>query len=117
MRKILIVEDDQFLVNAYRIKFERAGLEVKICMDGAEALSAVEAFKPNVILLDLVMPKMDGFILMEKLKNNPATKDIKIVIASNLGQEEDVARAVKLGADGYVIKSDVSIADILKIVE
>lgn len=117
MKKVLVVEDDQFLANAYRIKFEKANLDVKISMDGEEALEVIKTFKPDVILLDLVMPKMDGFAVLEKLKSDSATKDIKVVVASNLGQNEDVARAIKLGASGYVIKSDMSIADILKLVE
>ncbi len=117
MKKVLVVEDDQFLANAYRIKFEKADLEVKISMDGEEALEVIKTFKPDVILLDLVMPKMDGFTVLEKLKSDVVTKDIKVVVASNLGQNEDVARAIKLGASGYVIKSDMSIADILKLVE
>ena len=117
MKKVLVVEDDQFLANAYRIKFEKANLEVKISMDGEEALEVIKTFKPDVILLDLVMPKMDGFAVLEKLKSDEITKDIKVVVASNLGQNEDVARAIKLGASGYVIKSDMSIADILKLVE
>jgi CheY-like chemotaxis protein len=117
MKKVLVVEDDQFLANAYRIKFEKANLDVKISMDGEEALEVIKTFKPDVILLDLVMPKMDGFAVLEKLKSDISTKDIKVVVASNLGQSEDVARAIKLGASGYVIKSDMSIADILKLVE
>lgn len=117
MKKILIGEDDQFLANAYRIKFEKANLEVKICADGEEVLETVKTFVPDLILLDLMMPKMDGFTTLERLKSDESTKNIKVIVASNLGQSEDVERAKKLGAEGYVVKSNMSISDILKLVE
>ncbi len=65
MKKVIVVEDDQFLANAYRIKFEKDNLEVKISMDGEEALETIKTFRPDVILLDLVMPKLDGFAVFE----------------------------------------------------
>ena len=111
--KILIAEDDKFLANAYRVKFEKEEFTVLIAYDGEEAIEAVKSFKPDVILLDLVMPKMDGFATLEALKKDPATKDIKVIVASNLGQAEDVERARKLGALDYVVKSDTPIAEIV----
>ena len=117
MRKILVVEDDQFLANAYRIKFEKAKIEVKIAKDGEEAMAIVKLFMPDVILLDLVMPRMDGFTVLEKLKADEQTKHIKVIVTSNLGQVEDKERAHALGVDGYIVKSDISIGDIVKMVE
>ncbi len=117
MKKILIAEDDQFLANAYRIKFEKANLEVRVCSDGEEALEVIKTFAPDLILLDLMMPKVDGFAVLENIKSNENTKNIKVIVASNLGQNEDVEKAKNLGADGYVVKSDMSISDILKLVE
>ena len=113
MKKILVIEDDKYLINAYRVKLTAAGFEVKLAMDGEEAIEALKTFQPDIILLDLVMPKKDGFSVLEEIKRDSKTNKIPVIITSNLGQKEDVDRGMKLGAVDYIIKSDVSIADIL----
>jgi CheY-like chemotaxis protein len=110
VKKILIAEDDKFLANAYRLKLTKAGYEVVVAVDGKEALGTLAGFEPDLILLDLVMPKMDGFAVLEQLRKNPAWANIPIIVASNLGQMEDIERAKKLGATDYVLKSDMSMA-------
>ncbi len=113
MAKVLVVEDDRFLLNAYRVKLAKAGFEVQLAMDGEEALTALQTFFPDVILLDLVMPKKDGFMTLTEIKADPKLKVIPVIITSNLGQNEDVSRVMKLGAAGYMIKSDVGIEEIV----
>lgn len=107
--KVLIVEDDKFLISAYKAKLLREGLEVEIATDGQEALDTLKTFIPDVILLDLVMPLMDGFTTLGKIKENPELKNIPVIVASNLGQQEDLDKATALGASDYVIKSDLSL--------
>jgi len=113
MTKILIAEDDKFLANAYRVKLTKAGFEVKIASDGEEALEILKTFTPALILLDLVMPKKDGFTTLEEIKASDQYKNIPVLVASNLGQQEDIDKGLKLGAKDYVIKSDMSLEDLI----
>ncbi|MBI5655147.1 response regulator [Candidatus Uhrbacteria bacterium] len=103
--KILIVEDDGFLASIYAQKLELAGYEVAFATNGEDGLKLVAKDRPDLVLLDLLMPQMDGFEVLEKLKGDPATKDIKVLVLTNLGQKEDVDRCLKLGAVGYIIKA------------
>lgn len=113
MAKILVVEDDKFLANAYRIKFSKAGYEIKIASDGQDAIDSLETFTPDVILLDLIMPVKDGFAVLEELKKNDKWKNIPVLVASNLGQKEDIDKSMALGAADYIVKSQMPINDIL----
>lgn len=106
MNKILVVEDDQMLVEIYQKKFESAGFEVETACNGTVALKKVQKFSPDLVLLDLVMPEEDGFEVLRKIKKNPATKDLKVIIFSNLSQDEDKEKAQELGAVGFITKSD-----------
>ena len=106
--KVLVAEDDKFLGNAYRVKLTKSGFDVQIATDGDEALAILQKFTPDLILLDLVMPKRDGFSTLGEIKKNPALKNIPIIVASNLGQKEDLDKAKALGANDYIIKSDMS---------
>lgn len=114
MVKILIAEDDRFLSSAYRVKFTKAGFGVFLAADGDEALAAVKSFQPDIILLDLVMPKKDGFATLEALKADPTTKSIPVLVASNLGQSEDLTKAKSLGAVDYVVKSNLSLDELVQ---
>lgn len=113
-KKILIAEDDRFLANAYRVKLTKAGFEVKITSDGQEALTALRTFIPDLILLDLVMPVKDGFATLQEIKAHPTLRTIPVIVASNLGQKEDVDKAMKLGARDFVIKSDLSLDTLIQ---
>lgn len=113
MSSILIAEDDKFLANAYRVKLKKAGFEVKIVTDGEEAIIALQSFIPDIILLDLVMPKKDGFTVLQEINANSALKNIPVIVASNLGQKEDIDKAKRLGAKDYIIKSDMGIGEIV----
>jgi two-component system, OmpR family, alkaline phosphatase synthesis response regulator PhoP len=114
MKKILVAEDDHFLGNAYRLKLEKSGFEVKIARDGKEALEILNTFNADLILLDLMMPIVDGFAVLENLGKNDKFKKIPVIIASNLGQKEDIDRGMKLGAVDYIVKSDLPLEELIK---
>ena len=114
MKKVLIAEDDKFLASALRVKLTKSGFEVRNAYDGEEALKIAKEFSPDLILLDLVMPVKDGFGVLESLKNDINLKKIPVIITSNLGQKEDVDRGMALGAKDYVVKSDLSLDDLIK---
>jgi len=117
MKKILVAEDDKFLLAAYKVKLSKLGWEVRVAMDGEEALAILRDFVPDVILLDVVMPKMDGFATLAAVKKNPSLADIPVLLASNLGQKEDMDKGKALGAAGYVVKSDLSIEELVGRIE
>ena len=112
--KVLIVDDDAFLLNMYSIKLNEGGYEVVVARDAVELFEKVNnGFAPDVFLLDIVMPGEDGFSVLEKLTHDPRFgKAIKIML-SNLGQEDDVKKAVALGAHGYIVKAVNSPAEVL----
>ena len=113
MKKILIAEDDKFLANAYRLKLSKLGFDVRLAPDGQEALNILKDFIPDLMILDLVMPNKDGFAVLEEVKSRPDTKSVPVIIASNLGQKEDIDRGLKLGAADYIVKADVAISEIV----
>lgn len=115
-KKVLILEDDQFLVRVMQKKFEKSGHEVKILLDGTEAVSTAEAFQPDVILADLIMPETNGFQAIAALKDNPKTKDIPVVVTSNLSTEDDIKEAKKLGVAHYFIKSNVDLNSVIEFI-
>ena len=113
MSKILVAEDDRFLASAYRLKLKKAGHDVKVVSDGEEALAALTPFAPDIMVLDLVMPKKDGFAVLQELRSNEKWNKLPIVVASNLGQSEDIVKATKLGANDYIVKTDLSMKKLL----
>jgi len=104
-RTILIVEDDGFLVQMYAAKLEMEGFKVVAAIDGEKALRQVKKEVPDLILLDLLLPKKDGFQVLEELKKDSAVKNVPVVVLSNLGQKEDIDRCLSLGAKDYLIKA------------
>ncbi len=115
--KVLVIEDDNFLVNAYRVKFGNMGYDTRIALDGNEALKVLEEWEPEIVILDLVMPNMDGYEFLEKMRAIEKYRDTPVLISSNLGQPEDIERATKLGANSYVIKGNLSLSDLVKKIE
>lgn len=103
--KILIVEDDPFLSSMYTTKLEKSGYETVACEDGARGLELVESEKPDLILLDILLPKMSGFDVLKRLKKDPKLKDIPVILLTNLEQKPDVDEGLKLGAVDYLIKA------------
>lgn len=111
--KVLVVEDDQFLRKIYEVKLSDEGFNVKIAVDGEEGIKLALDFKPDVILLDLIMPKLNGFEVLEKLKGKEKIKT-PIYVLSNLGQDSDVEKAKKLGAEGYLVKAVTPINEVVR---
>lgn len=107
-KKILIVEDDQFISKMYKKKFEVAGHEVQVAGDGEEGVTKTKAFKPNVILMDIMMPKMNGLEALDIIKKDAELKAIPVIILTNLSTTDDAETAMKKGAAKYIIKSDVT---------
>lgn len=103
--KILIVEDDEFLANIYQTKFEIEGFKVFVAGDGEQGLKMASSKEPKIILLDILLPKLDGFAVLEQLKKDSTTKDIPVILLTNLGQKEDVQKGLKMGAVDYLIKA------------
>ena len=114
MKKILIAEDDKFLANAYRVKLEKEGYETAIASNGEEVFQILKGGVPDLIILDLIMPKKDGFTTLREINAMDEYKNIPVIIASNLGQQEDIDRGMELGAKGYIIKSDMSMEGLVK---
>lgn len=106
MAKILIVEDDPLMARMYKKIFTFENYEVEIAVDGEEGLLKVRSFKPTLILLDIMMPRMNGFQMLERLKADPDTKKIPIIILTNLAGQRDAERALEMGAIKYIVKSE-----------
>jgi len=110
--KILIIEDDKFLLKLYSNKLNLAGFEVFASISGEEGMNKIEVEAPDLIILDLVLPRISGFEILRELKKNPETQDIPVIILTNLAQESDKKRGLELGAKDYVIKTDISVNDL-----
>lgn len=113
MAKILLVEDDEMLHSMYTQKFEKEGYEVLSAYNGADGVKKAQTEKPALILMDIIMPKMDGFVALKKLKKKEETKDIPVIMLTNLGQEEDVKKGKELGASDYFIKANHTPAEVV----
>jgi len=113
-KRILICEDEPDMRNILKSMVESADYEVLEAEDGEKGVDVAFQKIPDLILLDLKMPKMDGFEVLEKLKYNPATQNIPVIILSNLDQEQDISKAKALGAVDYLVKADVRLTEILE---
>ena len=116
-KTILIVEDDSILLKMYTKKFEKDGFKVLQAIDGQEALDKIGSLEPSpgVILLDIMLPKIDGFEVLKKIKENPKTKDIPVILSTNLGGgEEDRQKGKTLGAVDFLVKSEYTPAQIVE---
>ena len=113
-KTILVVEDDQFLSKILKMKFEKIGYEILVAYDGLEALEMAKTKSPDLALLDIMMPVKDGFSVLAEMKKDSKLSKIPVIIASNLGQKEDKDKAVALGAEDYIVKSDTSLDDLVK---
>ncbi|HOK35208.1 MAG TPA: response regulator [Candidatus Pacearchaeota archaeon] len=115
MAKILIVEDDKFLRELLQAKLiKEEDFSVSVAEDGEQGLKKVQEEGPDLVLLDLILPGMDGFEVLKKIKENPAIADTKVIVLSNLGQKEDVERAMKLGATDYMVKAHFTLDEIIE---
>ncbi len=112
--KILLAEDDKYISRAYKDGLERAGFKVIIAFDGEEAMQKIKAEKPDLVLLDLVMPVKNGFEVLEELRIDGELSEIPVVILSNLGQESDIKKGKELGAVDYLIKANFSMKEVIE---
>lgn len=107
-QKVLIVEDDSVLGSMYKIKFETNGFKVTVATNGADGLEAAKKDKFDIILLDIIMPQLDGFSVLAELKADAKTKDVPVIMLTNLGTEEDKKKGREMGAVDYVVKSSLT---------
>lgn len=112
-KKILLVEDDEALASAYKARLEAEGFEVRHENNGENALSAAVEYRPDLILLDVMMPKISGFDVLDIIRNTPETVNIRIIMLTALSQPKDKERAENMGVDDYLVKSQVVIADVM----
>lgn len=112
-KRLLLVEDDQGLASVYTTRLQAEGFDVRHVPNGEDALSNALEYKPDLILLDVMMPKISGFDVLDILRNTPETANIRIIMLTALNQDKDVERAKKLGVDDYLVKSQVVIADVV----
>jgi DNA-binding response OmpR family regulator len=111
---ILVVEDDKFLRELMTQKLIREGFKISEAVDGEEGLKKIKEEKPGLVLLDLILPGIDGFEVLTKMKEDPETSQTPVIILSNLGQREDVERGLKLGATDYLIKAHFTPGEIIE---
>lgn len=112
-KKILIAEDNQFILRGYKMAIEEAGYEVETVSDGSDVVAMVQSFQPDVLILDLILPNVNGFDILRTLREMPTTAYLPIIIATTLGQEEDKSKVLELGATDYILKSHTSVQDLI----
>lgn len=112
-KKILIVEDDELLKDVYLRRLEMEGFDVRHVKQGTEAQAAATSYQPDLIILDMMLPGMNGLDVLAGLKNAPETNNMKVLVYSALSQDSDQQRATELGADEYIVKSYVSFTDVV----
>lgn len=108
MTKIAIIEDDQTINQMYRIKFQSDGFDVQMASDGRQGVALVKNFKPDIILLDLQMPEMDGAEALSEIRRHDWGKDTSVIILTNMGEEESPASLKKLNVSSYIVKADLT---------
>ena len=112
-KRILLVEDDDVLANVYVTRLQAEGMDVRRVANGEDALAAAVSYHPDLVLLDVMMPKVSGFDVLDILRNTPDTTNLKIIMLTAMSQDSDKERAQSLGVDEYLVKSQVVIADVV----
>ena len=115
-KKILIIEDEKPLSHALQLKLSHEGYQTVVATDGEEGLAQVKSEKFDIILMDIIMPKMDGFTLLQKIKDEGINTASEVIVLSNLGQDEDITRAREIGIRDYLVKSNTPISQIVETV-
>lgn len=111
--KVLIVEDEKMLADMYTTKFSMEGFEAANAADGMIGLAKAREMKPDIILLDVIMPKLDGFGALKEIRQDPKLKDTPVILLTNLGQDEDIRKGKKLGATDYFVKANHTPAEVV----
>jgi DNA-binding response OmpR family regulator len=112
--KILIIDDDPFILDMYVIKFNDSGFMVETANEGIAGLEKITSFQPDIVLLDIIMPKMDGFQVITELTEHKKQRPFKVLFLTNFGQKEDVEKGMALGADGYIIKANFTPSEVVE---
>lgn len=112
-KKIVLAEDDKFISIAYKDGLKRAGFDVVHAIDGVEALKLIRETKPDLVLLDMIMPTKNGFEVLSEMKADESLKNIPVIVLSNLGQDMDIKKAMDLGAIDYMIKANFSMTEVV----
>lgn len=115
--KVLVVEDDALMASLLSEKLGKSGFIVSLAVDGEAAFKELEKELPDIILLDLILPGMHGFDVLSEIKKNEKTKQIPVIILSNLGSREEIQKGIRMGADDYMIKANVLIDEVVSKVE
>jgi|SRR5680860_1474746 len=112
--KVFIIEDDFYISEMYRIKFESEHFKITIFNSGIEGIKVMKSEIPDIILLDIVMPKMDGFDVLKIIRSEQKLKNVPVVMLTNLSQKENIERCFELGANGYIVKSHFTPSEVVK---
>lgn len=112
-KRILMVEDDDSLAGVYLMRLQAEGFDVNRVPNGEDALAAATEYKPDLVLLDAMLPKVSGFDVLDIIRHTPETTNLKVIMLTALSQESDKQRAESLGVDDYLVKSQVVIADVI----
>ncbi len=115
--KVVLVEDEKMLADMYSTKFAMEGFDVHTAYDGAAGLAMAKEVVPDIILLDVIMPKLDGFAVLKELKADAGVKDVPVMLLTNLGQEEDIKKGKELGAVDYFVKANHTPAEVVQKVQ
>jgi len=113
MKKILLVEDEEIMISLLQKKLTKEGYEISVARDGEEGLKAMREVRPDLVLLDIIMPKMGGFEVMEEMGKDKNLKDIPVIVISNSGQPVELDKAQKLGAKDWLIKTEFDPQEVL----
>ena len=114
MKSILLIEDDPFLIDIYTTKLKESGFSVEVATNGEEGIIKAKEVKPKLIVLDIVLPQIDGWEILKKIKQDENLKKIPVIILSNLGQKSEVEKGIKLGAVKYLIKAHFTPSEVIE---
>lgn len=112
-KRVMLVEDDDGLASVYVTRLQAEGLDIRRVANGEDALAVATEYHPDLIVLDVMMPKVNGFDVLDIIRNTPALANVKVIMLTALSQEADRDRAMSLGADDYLVKSQVVMADVV----
>jgi len=113
-KKIVLVEDDSLMSGVLATHLVNEGFEVVLVVDGAQAFERIQTERPDVVLLDIILPGIGGFDILQKLKQDESTRSIPVLVLSNLGSEEEIQRGISLGAEGYLVKANNTVEEVMK---
>ncbi len=114
MKKILLVEDDNFIIDIYITKLKEVGFSVQSAVNGEDALAKIKQSKPDLVLLDIVLPQVTGFEFLQEIKSMPELKNVPVIVLSNLGQKKEVEKGLSLGAAKYLIKAHYTPTEVVE---